>query len=427
MRRIVGGVLPRGRFGRAVMVLAGGSMLGQVIVLLVSPLLTRLYTPDDFGVLAVFGALLGMSGLAVCLRYEIAVPMAEDDATAANLVAVSLLAALLFSLAVGLMVALWGAAITGWVNAPALDPWLWLLPIGLFAAGCYLSFSHWAIRRQAFGRLTRTRITQSLGQAATQVGLGWFGAGPVGLLIGQVIGQSAGVTGLAAMAYRHERHLFTMIGPRTMARAAARFRRQPLFGTGAALLNGSARLLPALLIAALYGTQVAGWFALSQRVLGTPLRFLGSAVAQAYLGEAPRLAPTHAYALYMTTTRRLLAVGVLSLGVVVLAGPQLFAFVFGAAWSETGRYAQFLGLMYLGQLVVSPTSQTLMIMERQDLQLAWDMLRFVALLLIFWVGYELDWSALQTVAVLSVGMAVCYAVLFALTRTVLLSRLQTQA
>lgn len=424
---MVRGILPGGRFGHAVMVLAGGTALSQFVVLLASPLLTRLYTPDDFGVLAVFAALLGMLGLAVCLRYEIAVPMAEDDATAANLVAVSLLAALLFSLAVGLAVALGGTTITRWVNAPALDPWLWLLPVGLFASGCYLSLSHWAIRRRAFGRITRTRITQSLGQATTQLGLGWFGAGPVGLLIGQIIGQSAGVTGLAAMAYRGEHRRFAAIRPGTLARAAARFRRQPLFGTGAALLNGSARLLPALLIAALYGTQVAGWFALSQRVLGAPMRLLGGAVAHAYLGEAPRLAPGDAYALYMATTWRLLALGALSLGVIVLAGPQLFAFVFGAAWSETGRYAQFLGLMYLGQLAVSPTSQTLMIMERQDLQLAWDVLRFVALLLIFWAGYALAWSPLQTIAVLSIGMTVCYAALFALTRTVLLAKLQARA
>ena len=108
-------------------------------------------------------------------------------------------------------------------------------------------------------------------------------------------------------------------------------------------------------------------------------------------------------------------------------GPQLFALVFGSVWTEAGRFAQFLALMTLGQLVVGPIAQTLTIFERQDLQLACDALRFAVLLLIFFAAHQLTWSPLPTIAVLSVAMTLCHGLLFVLTRRVLLTHLRARA
>jgi O-antigen/teichoic acid export membrane protein len=133
------------------------------------------------------------------------------------------------------------------------------------------------------------------------------------------------------------------------------------------------------------------------------------------------------YRLFNTTTWRLLVFGVLALGLVVVAGPQLFGLVFGSVWTEAGRYAQFLAFVSLGQLVVGPISQTLTVFDRQDLQLACDALRFAVLLLIFFAADQLVWSPLLTIAVLSAGMTLCHILLFVLTRFVLLTQLRARA
>jgi O-antigen/teichoic acid export membrane protein len=174
---------------------------------------------------------------------------------------------------------------------------------------------------------------------------------------------------------------------------------------------------------------LAGWFALAQRILATPV-VLGNAVARVYLSEAPRRARADGagvYPLFKTTTWRLVVFGVLALGLVVVAGPQLFALVFGSVWTEAGRFAQFLAFMSLGQLVVGPVSQTLTILERQDLQLAWDAVRFGTLLLVFLAARQLEWSPLLTIAVLSVSMTTCHLLLFLSTRQVLLAKLRARA
>ena len=214
-----------------------------------------------------------------------------------------------------------------------------------------------------------------------------------------------------------------------MARAAARYANLPTLATGAALLESGGRLAPAVLVAAFYGAEAAGWFVLAQKIVITPVA-LSIAAARVYFSEASRLARAGGeglYALFKATTWRLLAFGVLSLGLVVVAGPQLFALLYGSVWTEAGRFAQFLAIMSLGQLVVSPVSQTLTVFERHDIRLAWDALRFGSLLIIFLAGYQLAWPPLRTIAVLSAGMTLCHMLLFVLTRQVLLTNLRARA
>lgn len=418
MKRLFARLVPKSRLGRGVLVLTGGTAAGQAIVLLASPLLTRLYTPADFGVLGVFSGLLGLLALAVCLRYELAVPLAEDDVAVVNLVALAAASALLVSSVVAVLLGAFGGMLVRWLNAAALGPWLWLLPPALLAIGGFNALNHWAIRRQAFERITRTRITQSLGQVAAQLGLGLAGAGAPGLLLGHIIGQSAGIGSHGAAFWRRERALLAQIRPGLMLALARRFGRLAAYGAPGALLNGSSRLLPALLVAALYGIEVAGLFVLTQRVLGSPMRLLGSAVAQVYLSEAPRLArhdrPAMAV-LFRRTTRHLLVVGGVMVVVVVVAGPALFGLVFGNVWSEAGMYARLLAAMYLAQLVVSPISQTLTIIERQDLLLLWEIGRLALVLLVFAGAAWLAWPPGMTLGSLSAAVASAYVALFLLT------------
>lgn len=413
---------PKGRLGRGVAVLVGGTAFGQAIVVLAAPLLTRLYTPEDFGVLGIFAGLLGLIGLAVCLRYELAVPLAADDVTMVNLMALAVLAAFLVSGVVGLALWAFGEQLVDWLDAAALEPWLWLLPPALFAMGGFEAFNHWAIRRQAFTRIMRTRLARSIGQIAAQIGLGVAGVGVLGLLVGQIIGQTAGVGSLALAFVRQERHLLRDLRFGRMLAAAGRFRRLAGYGAVSALLNGGSRLLPALFVAALYGVQTAGLFVLTQRVLGTPMRLLGNAVAQVYLSEAPRLVRSDHAAmteLFMRTTWRLLAAASIVPLAVVLAGPMLFGLVFGAAWAESGAFARFLALMYLAQLVVSPTSQTLTVLERQGLLLLWEVGRLGAVVMVFAVAAALAWSPHLAIGTLGAVVTAAYLILFLLTRRVL--------
>ena len=419
----------RGRsFARNVAVLAGGTALGQGLAVLASPLLTRLYTPSGFGVLAAYTSIFSILLVVVALRYELAIPLPEDDETAGHLLALSLAIVSGMSLVVGLAVWLLRDHAARWTNAPALESYLWLLPLGLLGMGFYQALNYWAVRKRAFSRVAQTKLGQSIGMVLTQIGLGLLGLDPAGLLIGDVAGRLSGGGTLATLTWRLDGTLLKRVNMTGLRRAAARYRRFPLFSSGSGLLNSAGLQLPALLLTAFYSPEAAGWFALGQRAIGTPIALVGQAVAQVYLGEASRLAQENPQALrglFLRTARKLLLVGGAPIAIFALCGPWLFTLVFGEPWYEAGTYVQLLTLMFVTQFVIVPLSPTLNVLERQDLQLLWDAGRLVLVVGGLVSANALGWSVSRAVLVYGVAMLIAYGGLFLLCITTIRSLCET--
>lgn len=405
-------------FGRNVAVVMGGTVAGQLLLVAVSPVVTRIFGPADFGLLAVYSSTLTIALAFAALRYEMAVPVAADDDAALNLVALSVAITALFTAVLALLLPLVGPALLTAVKARALLPYAWLLPVGFFAGGLYLSLSAWTVRRGGYGVIARTRLSQSVGQVALQLGGGVLGWGAVALLLSDVVGRASGVMSFSLLLAR-ERPLRGRVTLRRMREQAWRFRRFPLISSTSTALNTSGLMLPALLLAALFGPAVAGWFALGQRVIGVPLTWIGQSMAQVFFSEAARLAREDRPAmrsLFHRTTGRLLRFGALPLVAGGLLAPWVFPLVFGGQWPESGWYVLLLTPMLVGQFVVSPVSQVVFAIERQDLQLGWDALRFACVLGVFGAAAALGWTPRTVVAAYSLTTCVLYAVLYALYR-----------
>jgi O-antigen/teichoic acid export membrane protein len=421
------GLLPRGRLTHAITMLLSGTAFAQALTVVAAPVLTRLYTPEDFGTLAVFTTLFGVTCAVVCLQYNASIPVAEEDVVAANLLAVVASVGLLTSAVAAVIIAVIGEqTLARLVNTPALAPLLWLLPLGLLLVGLHNGLNFWAVRRRSFARIAHTRIAQGCAQVVVQIALGVLALAPIGLVLGQIAGQSAGISTFARGLWREDRDVLRMIAVRRMIRAAYRYRRFPLLACPAAVLNGISRLSPPMLVAILYGPATAGWFALAHRVLTTPMRLLGQAVAQVYLGEAPALArddPARLRQLFTRMTARLFWLGFGPAALILLAGPWLASIVFGPPWADAGRIMQALTLMTFAQFVVSPISQTLIVFERHDVQIAWDGARVAGIVLTFVSAWLLQWSWLVTSIVFSALMATAYAALYVIARRLITARI----
>ena len=110
-------------------------MLAQVLPVVLAPILTRLYSPNDFGVLAVYSSLLAMSLNFASFRYEFAIPIAEDNRTAIVLVALCL--ALVFTMtslfAIGFF--FFYDELGRFERLKTLKHYTFLLPVGFLSAG----------------------------------------------------------------------------------------------------------------------------------------------------------------------------------------------------------------------------------------------------------------------------------------------------
>jgi len=361
-----------------VMMLTGGTALGQGLVVLTSPLITRLYTPKDLGVLAVYISILAILVIVASLRYEMAIPLPKEDEIAANLLATCFLIMLGMSLLSGLGVWLLGEQIMRWTHSPALKPYLWLLPLSLLGAGAYRTLNYWAIRKKAFTHIAKTKLSQSVGQVITQLGLGLMKLGPLGLILGDVVGRVGGSGTLAALLWRQDGEAIKRVSFSEMRRAVRRYWRFPILSSTAALINSVGLQLPPLLLAAFYGAEVAGWFALGQRVLGIPITLLGTSVAQVFLAESAKIVktcPEKMPGFFSKLIINMLLPGLPLAGLLALIAPWLFLTLFGKEWVEAGVYLRILSPMFLLQFLANPTGGTLDVLERQGLASIRELIR----------------------------------------------------
>ena len=341
----IGPLFGANRFARQVGLVAGGTALGQAIILLGSPVLTRLYHPADFGVFAIYSSLLFTFSVVVSLRFDLAVLLPADEGEAASVLKLSRRVALVTALVVGGALALCAPTIARLTNTPVVRHGLWMLPLGLWGAGSFQALNAWALRRKAFRTTATGQVSQAFGRVGSQIALGFTPLGPLGLLAGDALGRAAGAATLTWQALRGSEEIKAPPATVPLREVAARYRRFPLLSTWAGLLAQAGIQAPPLLLAALYGPRVAGWYALGQRVIAVPTVLVGSSIAQVYLARVSVLARgdvRKVRRLFLRAAGALLLVGILPFGTLALAGPRLFAAVFGAPWEETGRFVQIL-------------------------------------------------------------------------------------
>jgi len=422
-------VLPKGQFARSVIVLAGGTAFGQAITVLVSPILTRLYKPEDFGVLAVYSSVLGILSVVASWRYELAIPLPEKDEDGVALVVLSLGIVVLMSIFVGLGSWLIGSKFVQWLKVQALRPYLWLLPIGMLLGGSYQVFNYWAVRKQAYNVIAKTKLRQGLGSAITQVTLGFLKSGPFGLIGGSIVGQSAGILTLSDLLFKKHKESLQFIKPENIKKMALRYQRFPKFSAFGSLVNTAGLQLPSILLAFYYGPQVAGWFALAQRVLGVPMNLLGQAISQVYLGTGSRLVHEDVKSLrslFIRSAIRLFLIGSPIMFTLAIGGPWLFIKIFGANWENAGKILQILTPAILLQFVAAPLSQTVNLLEHQHWQLNWDLFRLILVFSSIFLSYHFGKSPWVAILLYSLSMTFAYIVLFTMNLYILKKALNSK-
>lgn len=394
--------IPKGKFVRALALLSGGTMLGQLCLVASSPVLTRLFTPEDFGVLAILVSMNAILGVIVVLRYEFAIPVCKTDEEAANMTAGAGLVVVAFALLLSVFLWFVGKPFTELVNAPALAPWLWLLIVTVTAYGFVVVMTYWSLRRHTYATNSKSRLVLGASQAGSQLALGAAGIGVAGLLIGYAAGfilQASYFFGAIARADR--KLVFSAKWPGIL-QAMRQHWRYAVYNAPASLMTTSTQLLPPVLLAIVYGPAVAGLFALGQRVVALPVRMLSHAAGQVYLSQAPGLSPTGLRKMFVRTTTRFFALGACGLLPLAVIAPDLFAFVFGEAWREAGNIVRYLIPLYLSRFTVLPVAQTLNILERQHWHLILSSLSVMVLIGSFASGWWFQWPVLLTISVYAV-------------------------
>lgn len=373
--------------------LASAAVLAQLLPLAVLPWLTRVFSAAQIGQWTVFMALASNLAVVACLRFEYAIVLPRREAGARAVLALCLALALGWTVLLTLGVAVVQA--TGWLDAAGgtgpqrLGGLLWWLPPAVGLAGCVQALTLWHNRRQQLAVVGQARVlapavTSGL-QALGGVGLaGWPGAAVVAgvwLVAGQVLGVAAGAAWLAWRA-RKSRPLSRALRwrpGRSLGRRAwalmRRYQQFPLVNAPHAFVNGLQDTLALALVLAWVGPAAAGFFGLMVRVVMAPTSLVGGALSEVLLGRAAAcwreggdLRPLIRHAVWVLAAFALPAAAVL-----MLAGPWLFATLFGPDWHEAGQWARWLAPCMAGRMIVGPLTILPMILQRQATAFAFSL------------------------------------------------------
>lgn len=403
-----------GSFVKGVFMMAGGTALAQFVNGVLSPIITRLYTPEEFGVLAIYMSIMGMLLVVGALHYEKAIPLADDDEKAINVVASSLLIFSMFSLVLMIVFLLYGDSILNLFDAHALINYRLLIPFGILISGVYNVFIQWNLRKRDYNGIAKTKISQSIVGNLLKIGLGLLKAGPIGLMLGTISGQSVGISTLLRPLLK-ERHLIKKVSIRGMRYILKRYIRFPLYSSPGEFVYAAGNNLPVLFIANIFGKEVLGYYALANLIIRIPIGLLGESLSQVVYAEAANIGkrdPKRIKTLAMKSMKQLSVLGLIPLFIILFFGPFLFSNVFGGIWFESGVHAQILAPLVFANLIITPIGRIFEIFEKQSTGFFLNILRLFLMLIVFYVAKSLNLSFYVTLGLYVFFMTLSYLALF---------------
>ena len=358
----------KGGFLRSVLVLVGGTAFAHAITTLAMPILTRMYSPVDFSILAIFSSLLSIIAAAACLRFDIAIPIPDRDSDAFSLMTLAIGCAMVCSILAGMIVFFAPSRILEKIGWLSLESYLWLLPIGILLAGSYSVLQNWFVREKEFSLIARSRVVQSTASTGTQISMAMLCTGPIGLLLGYLMNTGLACVVLGYQLLRHNRFRQNIndLNWSSLKKTADDYSRFPKYSTWEALANSAAIQVPIIMIAALAAGPEAGYLLLAMTVIQAPMALLGTAIGQVYLSRAPqeyrdrrlgRFTAEILSGLIKTGVGPLLGVGILS--------PIVFGPLFGEEWRRAGWLVAWMTPWFIMQYLSSPISMALHVTGHQ--------------------------------------------------------------
>ncbi len=362
--------------------LAGGTASSQLIGVLAAPFIARVFSPADFGTLAVFAAVAGTVSVIASLRYELAIFVPKSDEEASHVFWLCLALVFATSILTSIFMLLAGNLLWARLNSPGLQAIWYVVPISIFFTGWFSVLQAWNMRLRSFGRLSALEVVSRLATVGSQIVVGLIGAASAETLILTTVFGAFAETSILAWRTWHQSSRLLKAGLRWQAIwcAAKRYARFPKYTAGSTILNNSSGHLPAVLISAFFSVATAGQYSLGYRLIRVPGRLIGANITAAFFPRAAqaRSQGTLARAVELTW-EYLIKVSVFPCVLLATVGKDLFLVVFGRQWAEAGVFCQLLSAWLLGWFISSPLTNTvLMVLEEQAIELRFQAIIFAS-------------------------------------------------
>lgn len=363
---------------KAVSILAGGTILSQLITLIFLPILTRLYSPDNFSLLAVFIAITSIVSSIGNFRFEMAIPLPETKEEGFNLLFISIALCTIVSLLSLASLLSFKFLLPVLFFKHLIIEFIYLIPIAIWMTCTSLSLQYWLVRNKRFSIVSQSKISRSLSGSIIQVSLGLIGKLNIGLIYGNIIIHGAGVVRQFSNVFKNDRHLYRKVNINSLKDTFNNYKNFSMYSSMGTFVNNLGGQLPILVIATYAIGAEAGFLMLATRVISAPIGLIGNSVGQVYISNA---ANEHRKGrLGALTVANLIGLSKIGVGPIILLAsiaPISFSIVFGNDWQRAGEIVRWMTPWIIMQYLTSPISTALQVLRKENIVFKVQSLGFI--------------------------------------------------
>ena len=368
----------RSEFVKNVFTLVSATSVAQGIAILIYPVLSRIYSPEDFGLFALYMSITTITAMVATGKYELAIMIPGKDSDGASLAVLSSLLAICFSIILMVVILVFKQDIGRWLGNPDIEKWLFFVPLSTLLVAHFQITAYWSNRKKSYPRIAGANLSQSLVNSGVKISTATALPSGGGLVAGAVTGQLTGTIWFLSGIIRRDRQFFTGVNLSRMKNLAREFRLFPKFNMVHYVINNFSSNLPVFLLTSAFGPKVVGYYAMGFMMVNRPANLITSSLTQVF---SQRIIEKYnrGQAISIDIKKivfRLVAFAVVPFLAAAIFGPAIFSFVLGKEWLEAGKYMQILLPWLLVVFISSPLSFLPDLLSRQRKAMWLDILKF---------------------------------------------------
>jgi len=351
-----------------------GEGIARIIGFMAAPAITRLYTPSDFGMLAVFTSLCALFYPFCTLKYTVAIPLHPNEKIGINSLAACLLILVVNTVVIGIALVLFHSRILSLFSSENIDAFWYFIPLAFFFYGISEVLSYYSTRYRDFSTIAKVTVAQKAIGALIKIVLGLLRFNMIGLLIGNIMAESGGLTLYIRTYWKRLKDSARHVTPGKIRLVLKRYIDFPLYRLPSQILQNASGSILMLYFAWHFGTGTTGRISLAMAMLSAPVSFACTSVGKAFYGEIASLGRKNSKEISVLTVRimvRLFVISILPFTLIICFGPWIFRTFFGAEWTQSGTFARYLCFYLIFRFVYSPISDGIFNVFKQQKLVFW--------------------------------------------------------
>lgn len=355
-----------------------GSALAQVIGVLSMPILTRLYSPAQYGVLNKFVTVVSFLTIIVSWRFEYFIVLPKKEASGIKMFKFILLYGLVAAIGLTTTAYFYGDNIAKLLSFEDLSTWMIYTPITALLISLAVAIQQLVQRSQKYLHSGLSEVVNKIGYFSFALAGYYVFAQTFGLILATACGLALKITWLALS----DRKLFTpkeKHEDESVFQIVNDYKKSSFSFSVANILQTVTGYVPVYIISRYYGSATLGQWSLVASTLYLPTSVIGIAIGQVYFQRAAKLFSEGEKIRYiwLSTAKTLALIAIPTFLAIALLSPWVFPILFGAEWKDAGTYASVFSIAAAASFVSSPLDRTCLIVNVWQYPFIWNTIRMI--------------------------------------------------